>query len=473
MPVRGVYSKDEAEFLAKVRAFKLPSEWLPEYEPGRSWPSYTRVAAKELIAIHCKGIDDPNPLFVKEDYARNTRWGGIIAPPFFTFAISQGGAGVFDVMKDCPASMGTPTANNAGSAWDFYHPIRAGDSFRIREAPDQVITDISREDGEGPRQFLWSRDKLYYNQKDEVVAICHKRIFWLIVPPGQDKKSEIATHPWLKEYVYKEEELAAGDRTWEEQEIRGATPRFWEDVRVGDLVKPVVNGPITLMEQVLQISGELILAPFRRKQDPSMTLVDPLTNVPHHLGDYHVDHRIAQQIGLSLAFAEGTRADFHNGKMLSHWYGDDGFLRKYDSQHRNFCPLGDTVWHRGRVTRKYIDEGKPMVTVACLAESVRGWINTIALGDVILPSRGAVPASFNETLPMPNIRVGERVRIKDRPDWPVPYRFAGAEGVVYQFRKPTGTVAVRMENVPVRDQVTETIKPGMTLLFQVEHIEKA
>ena len=47
----------------------------------------------------------------------------------------------------------------------------------------------------------------------------------------------------MPEYTEKElEEIyAAQDR----EEIRGANPRFWEDVKVGDELTPVVRGPIT------------------------------------------------------------------------------------------------------------------------------------------------------------------------------------------------------------------------------------
>jgi len=474
MPIRGVYNKEEEEFLSKMRAFKLESEWVPEYMPGIPWPQYTKVATRELISIHTRAMDDPNPLFLDEEYAKKTKWGTIIAPPFFAFAISQGGSGVFEIMKACPPSLGTPTANNAGSSWDFYYPIRMNDTFRLRETPEQTITDITREDGTGPRQFLWSRDKLFINQRDEVAAVCHRRIYWFIVPPGEDQRPTISTHPPLTEYIYTKEELDAGDRTWEEEEVRGATPRYWEDVKIGDELKPIVNGPITLYSQVLQFAGELVLAPDRwyRKVAPEMYLEDPLTHLPHGLGDYHLDDRIAQQIGVSTAFTEGTRADFYTGKLLSHWYGNDGFLRRYDSQHRNFCPLGDTVWHWGKVVRKYVEEGQPMVDVACYAESIRGWINTQATAGIILPSRGALDPSFSETIELPDLQVGDKVRVKDRPDWPIDYRFTGSEGTVYQLKHPVGIVGIHLEKTAKSDQVMDTLKPNTSLLFQVENVEK-
>jgi len=476
MPVRGVYTKEEEEFLAKVMAYKLPSEWLPEYTTGKPWPNYNGIASRELLMIHTKAMDDPNPLFNEMEYGQKTRWGSMIAPPLFSFAISTGGSGVWEVMKACPPSLGAPTANNAGSAWDFYLPIRVNDTFKVKESPEQTITDITRTDGTGSRQFLWSRDKLFYNQKDELVSVCHRRIFWLIVPPGRDNRPQIDTRPPLAEYVYAKEELEAGDRTWEEEEIRGANPRYWEDVKVGDELKPVINGPITLISQVLHFMGKILIRDGGerriRREEPALYLEDPVTHVPRHLGEYHWKDRMAQRIGVPTAFATGIRADFHNGKMLSHWYGDDGFLRRYDSQHRTFCPLGDTVWHRGKVIKKYVEDGQPMVDIACWAESIRGWINTIATAGVILPSRGTVDPSFSETMELPEPEVGDRVRVNDRPDWPIDYRFTGTEGKVYQVKKPDGFVGIHFEKAARSDSIMDALHPGTSLIFRVESVEK-
>lgn len=472
MPVRGVYNKEEEAFLARIKAFKLPSEWVPEYEEGRPWPVYLNHVSKDYIQLHCIGIADINPLYNDEAYGAKSRWKSIIAPPFFPYCISQGGSGVWDVMSECPKSLGVPTANNAGSNWDFHQVIRPGDTFRLREGQEQTITDITREGANSPRQFLWSRDKFYVNQTGEPAATCHRRIYWLIVPPDKEGRPQIATNPKAKAYVYTKEELAAADRTWEQEIIRGAVPRFWEDVKPGDDLQPVIDGPITVMEQVGQIAGEIPKGTWRtKKKIPGFDIEDPVTHVWHGLGDYHLEDRIAQAVGISTAFTEGTRADMRIGRLLSHWYGDDGFLRRYDSQHRNFCPLGDTVWGRGKVVRKYVADGQPMVAVACWTESIRGWLNTISMADVILPSRGAVPASFDETLALPDIRPGDTVRVKNRPDWPIPYRFAGFEGVVYQYKKPMGVVGVHVHQVGKSDQVFDTLRPGMSLLFRVENLE--
>ena len=45
-------------------------------------------------------------------------------------------------------------------------------------------------------------------------------------------------HPWREDELKKiEEEVLA-------EEIRGSKPRYWEDVEVGEELKPVVKGPL-------------------------------------------------------------------------------------------------------------------------------------------------------------------------------------------------------------------------------------
>ena len=43
----------------------------------------------DLIRHYVDSLGDRNPLFRNQDYARRTRWGGIIAPPTFNQAIVQ------------------------------------------------------------------------------------------------------------------------------------------------------------------------------------------------------------------------------------------------------------------------------------------------------------------------------------------------------------------------------------------------
>jgi hypothetical protein len=70
---------------------------------------------------------------------------------------------------------------------------------------------------------------------------------------------------------------------------------------------------------------------------------------------------------------------------------------------------------------------------------------------------------------MTDIKEGDRVRIKDRPDWPLPtgYKLANAEGQVFEIvEEPAGYVTVLL------DKDITGIDTSIPLAFRVEAVEK-
>ena len=49
---------------------------------------------------------------------------------------------------------------------------------------------------------------------------------------------------------YGDEEIEAIDAQYAAEQRRGAEPRYWEDVQVGDTVGPMVKGPLTVTDMV-------------------------------------------------------------------------------------------------------------------------------------------------------------------------------------------------------------------------------
>ena len=70
---------------------------------------------------------------------------------------------------------------------------------------------------------------------------------------------------------------------------------------------------------------------------------------------------------------------------------------------------------------------------------------------------------------MTDIKAGDRVRVKDRPDWPSPpgYQMANSEGRVYQVLEDAGFVTLRLEKTNV-----DVLEPGTTMVFPVDAVEK-
>ncbi len=73
------FGKITDEGLAKMRAkFGVPYHMIRQNE----------VATKDAIRQFSYGIGDDNRLFLDPTYATRTKWGHIIAPPFFPYAVA-------------------------------------------------------------------------------------------------------------------------------------------------------------------------------------------------------------------------------------------------------------------------------------------------------------------------------------------------------------------------------------------------
>ena len=477
MAVRGEYSKEEEKVVAQARELAGRTEWVGEVPtPEQNFPVVHRVVTAYQIRHFAEGMGDENPLWLDDRYARNTKWGGIIAPPTFPHRISPAlGA---PQMLDIPQSMGIGSIRNAGTLWEFSSAIHVNDSFKVQDAAYTEFEDKTRLDGKGPRMFLITSDRRYINQRDELVCVARRRRLLIILPPPKEGKMPemISSHPLLAEYIYPDEELAALDRIDEQAERRGAEPRYWEDVSVGDQVRPVVKGPITIWDQVAGLGNTegLFSLPVRamRKKIPDRIIMDPVTGVPHFAIEVHLHDRIAQQEGGPIAFTAGSQMDTWLGHVITNWIGDDGFLRRLDIQHRAINPIGDTVICRGQVVKKYVENGDHLVDMAIWSESHRGWILSPASVTASLPSRSLTEAGKTQLKAETGLKRGNTIRLKERPEWPGGYKLGGMKLRVIDVRQPWGYIIGHVTDIPETAIAAGKISIGNTLIFRKEAVEK-
>ncbi len=141
-----------------------------EYEPIRRW---------------CHMVNCLNPLYLDEEYAKKTKWGGVICPPFMiaSFArrtpstISASGPEI-DWPPARPAEeeerIQPPAAGNHGIAMggetEFLKVVRIGDRIGFNQRLVDVYIKKIRID---PEAFWIATDTIYVNQYLETVAISH------------------------------------------------------------------------------------------------------------------------------------------------------------------------------------------------------------------------------------------------------------------------------------------------------------
>lgn len=93
-----------------------------EYEAAQKFD----VKAEDIKAFS-QAVMDPNPLFNDEEYAKKTKWGGLIAHPVFYTAIGFYCTGVG------PSNwIRTPGAYNPGQRNLIYDPFRVGDIITLK-----------------------------------------------------------------------------------------------------------------------------------------------------------------------------------------------------------------------------------------------------------------------------------------------------------------------------------------------------
>jgi acyl dehydratase len=107
----------------------------------------------------------------------------------------------------------------------------------------------------------------------------------------------------------------------------------------------------------------------------------------------HFDYPFAtQRRGLPNIVAPGNMAGDYYVQLLSGWAGEMGNLRKMSIQFRNFMLPGDTLTCGGKVTGKYVQDGKGFVELDLYIKNQNDITCVPGKGCVELPLRGTAKA---------------------------------------------------------------------------------
>ncbi len=125
---------------------------------GMAGPASTRVIEAGAIRRFVEALGDPNPLYVDPEYARQTRWGGVIAPPTFLCTI--------------PAPLTLPDLGygrvnlNGGSSYDWFRPVRPGDVITAQAS----LVEVRGVTGGSGAMLMMIRAIRYTEQDGRLVA---------------------------------------------------------------------------------------------------------------------------------------------------------------------------------------------------------------------------------------------------------------------------------------------------------------
>jgi hydroxyacyl-ACP dehydratase HTD2-like protein with hotdog domain len=108
-------------------------------------------------------------------------------------------------------------------------------------------------------------------------------------------------------------------------------------------------------------------------------------------GDYyqiHYDKDFALANGLPGVIIHGWLALSFLGQLLTDWLGDGGTLVKLGGSYRGVNKVHEDIICNGKVTKKYVEDGKNYARVEIWAENPQGEKTVTGSAVVTLPSRG-------------------------------------------------------------------------------------
>lgn len=351
--------------------------------PAKPWNT---VATKDAIRHFAEGFGDLNPLWIDEEYARKTKYGGIVAPPTFIFTFSSGPRYI-----GAKPSRGTglPGLHGLFSGCDleFYQPVLLND----RLTGTSRLADVIEKKSEFAERIVFYVDEtVYRNQREEAVA---KERRWHSRWERYKRKDKYASVPKPR---YTPEELRVIEEAYDREEIRGAIPRYWEEVQVWEELVPMVKGPLVSTDIVTWMMGwgspYCMAFGIRHrylKLHPAANVPDLETNAPDLPERGHWDDTFARHLGLPGAYDIGTARISWMAHLLTNWMGDDGRLKKLSVQLRRPIIVGDTTWCKAKVVNKLVQNGEHLVELEIWGENQRGEITTPGQATVRLPSRTA------------------------------------------------------------------------------------
>ncbi len=139
---------------------------------GRTGETIIMEVEKGAIKKMADAIGDSNLLYWDDEYARNSRYGSIIAPPgFFGWPTSWSVMGpTFSKLREevntVISKAGFPRILDGSIEYDFFAPVRAGDTLA---ALPKVINIFDRE-SKGTTMLFTITETTYTNQNGTLVA---------------------------------------------------------------------------------------------------------------------------------------------------------------------------------------------------------------------------------------------------------------------------------------------------------------
>jgi acyl dehydratase len=344
-------------------------------------------ATRDSIRHYAHGIGDDNPLWCDPAYAAGTRWGGIVAPPSFLFATSRIVSGYVGGLPGVHAMW-------AGARWAWHRPLYRNDEI----ATEAWLADlIERQTAFAGRSIQQIYHVDFYNQRGDLVAGADSWCFRTDRDAAREEGTKYRDAKTRPARRWTPEQLADIARLYAAEEVRGATPRYWDDVGEGDRLPAMAKGPMTVTGFIAYAQGWGGLYIRANKLAWRQVERHPGLGIPNRFGipdcpeRVHWEPEMAALVGVPGAYDYGPERCSWLIHQLTNWMGDDGVVRQAWCKIRRHNPEGDALRIEGTVVRRFTEDGRRLVEIEQEARNQDGELSAVGGGVVELPGRaGAV-----------------------------------------------------------------------------------
>ncbi|MBU6267157.1 MAG: MaoC family dehydratase [Sphingomonadales bacterium] len=353
-----------------------------------------------------QAMDYANPLHWDEQFARGSKFGGIVAPQSFTVAMDYG--------HGChPSCVGRIPGSHlifAGEEWWFYGtPIKPGDKlFQERTFAGYKLADTAFA---GPTMFA-DGDTVHRNQHGALIAKERATsIRYLVEEAAKRAVYDKGNRP---PKLWTQAEIDAVNKLrleWILSNREGVSPRFG-DVKVGDRLPRRVIGPHSRVTFALECRAhkQNIWGTWRwnvpegmidpacedagfaadMTYDHEMRKIDPRQGDGLHHGPSsgHINAEKGEKVGMGGVYGYGSSMNAWHLDTVGYWAGHDGYVWHSKTQFRKPAFEGDVAYIDGEVVEmtEASPVGMPMVTVKTTMTTQDGDVILKGTADVSLPA---------------------------------------------------------------------------------------
>ena len=123
--------------------------------PGEPRKTIPYTLTLEAIQKYCRVVGDTHPLYFDEEYAKQSPYKGLIAPPAIHILLMFACTPADDWMR-------SPGTINAGQSWSYVRPARPGDTITLQA---RCLDKFIRKD-----RLFAVHDNVFFNQHGDVIC---------------------------------------------------------------------------------------------------------------------------------------------------------------------------------------------------------------------------------------------------------------------------------------------------------------